>query len=905
MSFFGYWGKAGKQATGVHLLPYHGLDVAAVGDVLLRRDDRLRRRIADCACLPDDVFLGLVRFFLAVHDLGKFSYKFQEMNSEAMRLLGRDPVGMVVPSERHDRLGWRFWDESLGAIVRAGRLGGGSGRTWLRFWRGWGRAFLGHHGTPPDIAVSIAERPVAEDFGPADQQAAEAYLAETAELFELPRLLAEIREVAPGMEEGPIGRCSWFLAGLAILCDWLGSSTSYFPPEIRPVSLAVYWRERALPLAERALVASGVLPNPVRDIAEPEHLLPHLAGQDLSPLQRAAWEAGQTPGGPRLLIFEDLTGSGKTEAAILAAFGLMRQGLAEGIFFALPTQATSNAMYPRIAAVYPRLFATGSQPSLVLAHGSRELSETFLSSIEGGIGEAYDSAEDGRAWCAAWLADHRKRALLASVGVGTLDQALLGVLPSRHQAIRLLGTGRSVLVVDEVHAYDEYVTGLLKTLLQFQAAQGGSAILLSATLPRALRQSLAAAYADGLQEVFPGPLSCQSIAFPLATCLQRAGLEERALPARKGTHRRTEVVFASSDGEVVKMVEAAIESNGCVLWVRNTVADAVAAYEQLVGRYGEDRVMLFHARFALCDRAEHEAEILERFGPGSATAARQARIVVATQVAEQSLDVDFDFVVSDLAPIESLIQRAGRCMRHPRADRPRAFTSPRLVILAPPWDVPVTADWYAALSRGAARVYPFHGHLWLGAAWLREHGLFRLPEDARTMLEFVYGEGAEARVPPALRKHDKKAGEDADLAASWARHNALDLAAGYTADVNPWQDDENARTRLGEPTVTLRLCRVAADRLVPWDESGPKRLRWPRSDVSVRRARCARIEADWVQQSWMAAARDDMPDSGRWTQTLPLRADEKQRWVGRGWTSSGTPVVIYYSRKRGLWFDNR
>ena len=159
--------------------------------------------------------------------------------------------------------------------------------------------------------------------------------------------------------------------------------------------------------------------------------------------------------------------------------------------------------------MYPRLFQPGSRPSLVLRHGNREFSEAFVDSIESKTGDAYDTTEDGRAWCAAWLADHRKRALLASVGVGTIDQALLGVLPSRHQAIRLLGVGRNVLVVDEVHAYDEYVTGLLDTLLRFQASQGGSAILLSATLPRGLRQRLARAYAVGSGRARPGRSSAE------------------------------------------------------------------------------------------------------------------------------------------------------------------------------------------------------------------------------------------------------------------------------------------------------------------------------------------------------------------------------------------------------------
>jgi CRISPR-associated endonuclease/helicase Cas3 len=902
MPFYSYWGKAGERGLGTHLLPYHSLDVAAVGEVLLIHDHNLRQRLTECAGLPEQAFRGLVRFFLAAHDLGKFSFKFQAKSQEAMRFLHHEPLA-VAPAERHDRLGWRLWEDSLRSRVDDGRLGPGRGRKWLRFWRAWGRAFLGHHGVPPDLAVSIAERPIAEDFQPADVQAAEAYLSAIADLFELPHCLADLPPIHLDEGGGIAERCSWFLAGLAILCDWLGSWAECFPPEIQRMPLETYWRERALPAAERALAASGILPSRVRTVDDPTHVLPHLANRALSPLQNAAWDAGRELGGPRLLIFEDLTGSGKTEAAMLAAFGLMRQDLADGVFFALPTQATSNAMYARIAAVYPYLFEPGSRPSLVLAHGNRGLSDAFLGSIERRAGETYDAAEDGRAWCAAWLADHKKRALLAAVGVGTIDQALLGVLPSRHQSLRLLGTARSVLVVDEVHAYDEYVTGLLETLLQFQAAHGGSAILLSATLPQGLRQRLVEAYTAGMRQSPPVPPSCQSTDFPLLTCLAASGLQEQSVPARQGTQRRTSVEFVAAEHDILDRIDGVTAAGGCVLWVRNTVADAIAAYDQLVARYGDNRVLLFHARFALCDRAERETQVLDWFGPESTPVVRRGRIVVATQVAEQSLDVDFDLVFSDLAPIEGLIQRAGRCMRHVRPDRPAVFSSPTLVIFAPPWDIPVVPDWYSMVSRGAARVYPFHGRLWLGAAWLREHGGFHLPHDARKILESVYGEGAETRVPSALREHDDCARAEADLAASWACHNTLNLEAGYTADGNPWRDEEDVTTRLGEPTVTLRLCRVEGERLVPWDEQGPRRQRWPRSDVTVRLALCSRVETGGIADAWIAEARDQMADGGQWSRVLPLRLDEAGCWVGLGWNASGDQVCLFYSRQKGLWLD--
>ncbi len=286
-----------------------------------------------------------------------------------------------------------------------------------------------------------------------------------------------------------------------------------------------------------------------------------------------------------------------------------------------------------------------------------------------------------------------------------------------------------MLVVDEVHAYDEYVTGLLDTLLRFQAAQGGSAILLSATLPQRLRQRLVEAYAAGSQRALTVPLVCGSTAFPLATQFSD-DLRELALPARDGTQRRTEVQFVASEAEVLQRIDAATSAGGCVLWVRNTVNDAIAAYDQLVRQHGAERVTLFHARFAICDRAEREADVLTRFGPKSSLADRRGRIVVATQVAEQSLDVDFDLVVSDLAPVESLIQRAGRCMRHLRPDRPWAFTAPTLVLLAPrgetfPSAAPVSSG-SCVESSDTARCRPKRRcEMFLSRATVRDRNILR------------------------------------------------------------------------------------------------------------------------------------------------------------------------------------
>ncbi|WP_419602660.1 DEAD/DEAH box helicase, partial [Thiolapillus sp.] len=193
---------------------------------------------------------------------------------------------------------------------------------------------------------------------------------------------------------------------------------------------------------------------------------------------------------PQLFILEDVTGSGKTEAALILAARLMAAGQAQGLYIGLPTMATANAMYDRMSTVYERLYRPGEpRPSLILSHSARHLSESFQQSLLAAQASAthYGEEESIVAQCNRWLADNRKKALLADVGIGTIDQALLAVMPARHQSLRLLGLVGKVLILDEVHAYHAYTSEPLKRLIRFHAALGGSVILLSATLTRKQR----------------------------------------------------------------------------------------------------------------------------------------------------------------------------------------------------------------------------------------------------------------------------------------------------------------------------------------------------------------------------------------------------------------------------------
>ena len=197
-----------------------------------------------------------------------------------------------------------------------------------------------------------------------------------------------------------------------------------------------------------------------------------------------------------LTIVEAPTGSGKTEAALSYAWRLVAAGLADSIVFALPTQATANAMLERVELLANKLF--DAHPNVLLAHGSARFNKEFAD-LKNVACEGYEK-EDGWVQCSEWLAESRKRVFLGQIGICTVDQTLISVLPVRHRFVRGFGLGHSVLVIDEVHAYDAYMYGLLEEVLRQQKLSGGSAILLSATLPERQRRRFCAAWSETVKQ---------------------------------------------------------------------------------------------------------------------------------------------------------------------------------------------------------------------------------------------------------------------------------------------------------------------------------------------------------------------------------------------------------------------
>jgi len=366
----------------------------------------------------------------------------------------------------------------------------------------------------------------------------------------------------------------------------------------------------------------------------------------------------------------------------------------------------------------------------------------------------------------------------------------------------------------------------------------------------------------------------------LATQLGADVRSETPISARSSSKRTVEVRMLNKIGEVETVIQAALDAGQCVCWIRNTVRDARDAYDELIGREWIDphRLHLFHSRFAMVDRQCIETQILNWFGKLSKTAQRQGRLLLATQVVEQSLDLDFDVLVTDIAPIDLLLQRAGRLHRHPRSRDGAPATvekreTPILYIHGPAPTQTPTETWLRDVLPGTQAVYPNVGQIWLTQQCLLKSGCIQTPGMCRQLIESVYGPDCSNEIPESLQYLTMEAeGEDAGKR-GMARINRLTLSRGYTRgsaeNVNGWDEDTRIPTRLGRETVRVALSRIEADRLVPYARTDEHA--WEMSMLNLPKEEWQRVCAaipPHIQQ--MISQIKDSEAVLKWAEVLPM-----------------------------------
>jgi CRISPR-associated endonuclease/helicase Cas3 len=793
------WAKTAKSgATGWHPLILHMLDVAASADaILVREPESTRNRMAAVFGMTWEEARRWILLVVACHDLGKacpgFQSKWPERLGSTGLRLPRSPntdihhafVSQIVLSEW---LQERGWPEGLAELVSD--------------------AVGCHHGER--ASESAKDRAVNEIYVGRGERL-EAVRNDWAQVRRglVEAIVEVLRPVNNPIKQTLTGPDFMLLSGLTSFADWIGSNEDRFPFGSPDDCEGLHeWFRKRRASADQALDAIGW---ETRTPLSPEpKSFEQVFGLAPRPLQQAVAAALADIREPAILLVEAPMGEGKTEAALFAYLELQRRFGHRGLYVALPTKATGNAMFKRTVK-FLRSQGSDRKLDLQLVHGAKLLNDTFQNLRLSGI---HDSVVGGDVRAGEWFTN-KKRALLSEYGVGTVDQALLPILPVRHNFVRLWGLANRVVVFDEIHAYDAYTGTLLVHLLRWLLALGSSVVLLSATLSPSIRRKLAEVVGSGLPEP-EKPYPRLSVFFPGKEIRQK---HFEADPARRIALRLKPI--PSDLPSMRSALEEHLAHGGLALALVNTVQRAQDLYRlfpedepleregQRVGKRLSDgtEVFLFHARFPADRRQRREDEALEIFGEGANRTGR--KILIATQVAEQSLDLDFDLIATDLAPIDLVLQRAGRLWRHTR--KSRSVSEPALLVAGLTGDEPPS----------------FGKPLWWGAVYredilLRTWSLLRdgqrktltLPDEIDALVQAVYEEQVDVSESQQERLNKALMDSDGKIIAHTGQANQAIMGLPDDASWNDparfvlYDEDEPgvhrtlmAQTRLGEDSV--------------------------------------------------------------------------------------------------------
>lgn len=777
------WAKSGEPFG--HGLLAHMLDVAAVAEAILQRESsRTRAWAAEAFGVSKQALPRWLAVFCGLHDFGKAIPGFQikwpagQAADEATGL--RFTPAFSLNATRHDFASTALLHHALSLHF--------PDSPWIQAVT---QALGAHHGYFPRQQELREGKPIQEDseWGKAREQLLAAYL------------LALQPGKPPLQTEIALPAAAW-LAGLTSVADWIGSNQEWFPPGERADSLAGHYA-KAQKLAVVALDEigwPGFRPL-LEESAGTDALIRGILGSSdqaitARPLQRAADRLLSKVHGPCLMLVEAPMGEGKTELAFLAHLRLQAANGHRGLYVALPTQATGNAMFER-ALTFLHSIAPEIRLDIQLAHGGAMLDERVhqLRGVNASKGESISSA--------AWFSQ-RKRPLLSPYGVGTIDQALFATLHVKHHFVRLWGLANRVVVLDEVHAYDTYTSGLIEALLRWLKAMNCSVVLMSATLPEKRRATFLHAW---------GATGAPERDYPRVLLASDAGVQGEHVPCRP----LAPITVSGIPETLDSLAEAALEAligGGCGAVIVNTVQRAQDLYSRMKLQLAEmdgDAVelLLFHARYPADERSEREKQVLGKFGRGDNVTRPTRALLIATQVVEQSLDIDFDFMLTDLAPVDLLLQRAGRLHRHER-QRPSAHEIPRLTVAGFQRDnmpeLKETAWGFVYDPYVLYRTWDIAG----------KEPVWRIPEDIDRLVQAVYANDpleAEDR-EEYLKTLDQALGIHLALVQEQRKHSmnvALDAEAellnAYLATPRANEEGEGdglqVVTRLGENSLTV------------------------------------------------------------------------------------------------------
>jgi CRISPR-associated endonuclease/helicase Cas3 len=745
-----FWAKTREDgSTGISVRD-HCINVGAVAEVIWSQLPKCVR-----ALLPTGTAT-----LAALHDIGKITLGFQVkcphwLLRPDLPKFGAGEKAMSVSD--HALVSQVFLQKQISAAASL-----------------WAVAIGAHHGKPKGRNAKIpSDKPEAVPAWADENRRTVA--AQLIEIFGALPTTGVNSDFAPSHSD------LWLLAGLITFADWIGSNEKWFPPDHGlPVEDA---RKQACHALQEIGWPGGQLRK--TDFATAfasrptDHFVPN-------PLQSAVADLAAEA---RILIVEGPMGCGKTEAALFAAQQLIGSGENAGLYFALPTQVTSNRIHRRVEQFLRNSLEASA--SFRLAHGNAWLEDSFdlrlrpayPTSDAADRSDVFDNLKQARSWFAS-----SKQALLAPYGVGTVDQALQSVVAVKHFFVRRFALAGKVVILDEVHSYDIYTGTLITALIRELVNLRCSVIILSATLTAARRRELLVA--GGFSEP-EAPTS-----YPLLTSGDMQGNclhVSPEWPSERQIQLRANVI---SEEETIDELIQRAESGQHVLWIRNTVIEAQEAYRTISGNIREEtvRLGLLHSRFPFQRRAELEEDWLERLGKNRAE--DRGSILVATQVVEQSVDIDLDFIVSDLAPTDMLLQRVGRLWRHERPSR--KTSEPAFWVRIPEFS---TAERVGDLTRAlgrSARVYAPYVLLRTAEVW-RSRDTLVLPCDIRNLLEETYEEANDDEPASCQELYAALQKEKRELA-DFAEAATLVLGRPALCD-----SEEVLTRRKGAPTTPVLL----------------------------------------------------------------------------------------------------
>lgn len=894
------WGKE-KELSRPYPVVCHLLDTAAVfqalWDVLLSA--RMRERIAEALGLGPGESRAVVSFWVGLHDLGKISPPFQAQVPVAFAAVRGDPVYRFAPGAdgerafRHEMA--THW--ALAALLADAGYPGDARLLRLAVGHQIAQMLGGHHGCfgavlkAKELVLASAYQPGLGEDGWAEQR--------RVHFDELRRVL--------GANAVPVGGLPAELAvvvtGMVVVSDWLASQKEAIEPLMPPVGwsgtpqeLDTHWRRARM--AAGGLVRSAQLGRARFEAETFKAMFPFAPNALQADLVDALPElVGRR--GPGLVLVTAPTGDGKTEAALFAASVLGRAAGARGLYFALPTMATADAMFPRVQRFADEALA--GDRAMTLLHSMAWLSPVYTgpgtdSTPHEPQGES-DNDEDGGELSAdratateagTWLRGP-KRGLLAPLGAGTIDQALAAVLPLPFNALRLFGLSDKVFVVDEAHAYGPWMHKLLCRLLEWLGAFGAPVVLLSATLTGRTASSLVDAYRRGagfsepsaVEPCYPGwlfaDLATGAVSAPRATGTERARiLDVQVRPVTWDTEDRPDTAPCAGGRRKALRAELqqVVDGGGTALVCCTTVAQAQSTFRDLRAAFPDlaataGGLRLQHSRYPAIVRQRITAQCEVAYGkprtPQDLEQPRPASILVATQVVEQSLDLDFDLIISDLAPLAQLLQRAGRARRHERGPIGR-----------PPWALPEDRPCLVVLEPvgvdGATEVPRSWGTVYDASLLHRTAHLLRgqagagiaVPGDVQRLVDAVYAqdfvEGLDDAAARELHRMDAERTAEEMAEGHLAAMVGICAPADVAGDLfklsrrEPGVTEELLTTRLGADSGRV-LCLYQHDNgELSLDEAG---------QVALPRARRRGLTRDQLATVMAHVA----PVPGRWLRT--------------------------------------